>query len=309
MTVIFLNALIFVAVGIAVGLAVYIRRSGRLARLFLALPARTRRTLIANPSQLRLSGETRTITYLSCRIANAPEIEQAFREHPAHLIRLFEKRVGALYEAVLAHGGTVERFGSAGFAAYWNAPLGNGEHAVQAMGAATRMMGVIRGQNAMTTLRPAAITTPPLQLAIGMATGPAACGLFGGVYSVSGACVPRAEELRAACAEYGFTALADAETAVQAAQRYALLEIDRPARGTDETAAIYALLGDQGVRASPTFRALATFHERIFAAFEAQDFAQARALIAQAANLSGASAKLYDLYLMRDLRGPLRAAS
>ncbi len=196
MTVIFLYALIAIAAGIAVALAIYIQRSGKLARLFLALPARVRRTLIANPSLLRLKGETRIITYLSCRIANAPEIEQAFREHPAQLIRLFEKRLGALYDAVLAHGGTVERFGSAGFAAYWNAPLGDAQHAVQAVGAATRMMGVIRGQNAMTNLRPQTITIPPLQLAIGLATGPAACGLFGGAYSVSGACVPRAEELR-----------------------------------------------------------------------------------------------------------------
>ncbi|HEY4125274.1 MAG TPA: hypothetical protein VGM36_11720, partial [Rhizomicrobium sp.] len=245
----------------------------------------------------------------SCRIANAPEIEQAFREHPAQLIRLFEKRLGALYDAVLAHGGTVERFGSAGFAAYWNAPLPDAKHSMQAVGAAASMMGVIRAQNAMTALRPNAITAPPVQLAIGLATGRAACGLFGGVYSVSGACVPRAEELRGACADYGFTALADAETNAQAAPHYALLEIDRPARGTDETPAIYALMGDSGVRASPTFRALATFHERIFAALDAQDFAEARSLVAQAGNLSGASRKLYDLYFLRDLREPLRAAS
>jgi adenylate cyclase len=308
-TLLFLYALIAIAAGIAVGLLVYIQRSGKLARLFLALPARTRRTLIAKPSALKLDGETRTLTYLSCRIANAPEIEQAFREHPAQLIQLFEKRLGPLYDAVLAHGGTVERFGSAGFAAYWNAPLADAQHAVQAIGAATRMMGVIRGQNAMTNLRPHAIAIPPLQLAIGLATGPAACGLFGGAYSVSGACVPRAEELRGACAEYGFTALADAETTVKATSQYALLEIDRPARGTDETAAIYALMGDSGVRASPTFRALSTFHERIFAAFDAQDFAEARALIAQADKLSGASHKLYELYRIRDLRGHLKAAS
>jgi adenylate cyclase len=175
------------------------------------LPRTTRATLIRKPSLLKLGGETRTITYLSCRFANAPEIEQALRAHPAQLIRLFEKRLGALYEAVLAHGGTVERFGSAGFAAYWNAPLDDKEHGAHAVAAAVRMMSVIRTQNAMTVVRHE-IPTPPLQLAIGLATGPATAGLFGGVYSVSGACVPRAEELRAACAEYGFAALTDAAT-------------------------------------------------------------------------------------------------
>lgn len=302
-----LYALIVVAAGTAVSLLVYIQRSGKLSRLFLALPRTARTTLIRKPSLLKLHGETRTITYLACRIANAPEIEQALRSHPAQLIRLFEKRLGALYEAALAHGGTVERFGSAGFAAYWNAPLDDREHAAHAVAAAVRMMSVIRTQNAMTVVRHE-IPTPPLQLAIGLATGPAAAGLFGGVYSVSGACVPRAEELRAACAEYGFAALTDAETAAQA-QQFALLEIVRPARGTDETSAIHALLGDPGVRASPTFRALATYHERIFAALDAHDQKEAATLISQASHLSGASAKLYELYRRRDLREPLRQAS
>jgi adenylate cyclase len=302
-----LYALIVIAAGTAVGLLVYIQRSGKLSRLFLALPRTVRRTLIRRPSLLKLHGETRTITYLSCRFANAPEIEQALRTHPAQLIRLFEKRLGALYEAVLAHGGTVERFGSAGFAAYWNAPLADREHAAHAVAAAVRMMSVIRTQNAMTVVRHE-IPTPPMQLAIGLATGPAAAGLFGGVYSVSGACVPRAEELRAACAEYGFTALADAETAAQA-QQFALLEIDRPARGTDETSAIHALMGDPGVRASPTFRALATYQDRIFAALDAHDQKEAAALIAQASHLSGACAKLFDLFRKRDLREPFKQAS
>lgn len=302
-----LYALIVIAVGTAVSLLVYIQRSGRLSRLFLALPRAARTKLIRKPSLLKLHGETRNITYLSCRFANAPEIEQALRTHPAQLIRLFEKRLGALYEAVLTHGGTVERFGSAGFAAYWNAPLDDREHAAHAVAAAVRMMSVIRTQNAMTVVRHET-PAPPMQLAIGLATGPATAGLFGGIYSVSGACVPRAEELRAACAEYGFIALADAETAAQAEQ-FALLEIDRPARGTDETSAIHALLGDPGMRVSPTFRALATYHAHIFAALDAHDRKEAATLISQASRLSGASAKLYELYRRRDLHEPLKQAS
>ena len=202
----FLSALIVIATATAVSLTVYIQRSGKLARLFLALPPETRRALIRKPSLLKLGGETRTITYLSCRIANASEIEQAFREHPAQLIHLFEKRLGALYDAVLAQGGTVERFGSAGFAAYWNAPLEEGAHALRACAAAARMMAVIREQNTLPPRRDT-ILPPPIKLAIGLATGRAAAGLFGGAYSVSGACVPRAEDLRTACEDYGFAAL------------------------------------------------------------------------------------------------------
>lgn len=310
--ILFLYALIAAAAGTAVALAVYIGRSGRLSRLFLALPEQTRRTLIRRPSQLKLDGEIRTITYLSCRIANAGEIEQAFRQSPARLIRLFEQRLGPLYAAVLEHSGTIERFGSAGFAAYWNAPLNDPEHGAHAVAAATRMMEIIRSQNAMTSLRatPAAIAAPPMQLAIGLATGPATAGLFGGAYSVSGACVPRAESLRTACETYGFTALADGPTA-RAAPRFALLEIDRPPpQDNDEPGALYALLGDPALRASPTFRAVETFHAGIFAALEADNPEEAQTLIEQAAQLSGASPKLYALYLARlPQLNPLKAAS
>jgi adenylate cyclase len=303
-----LYAVIVLACGACAGLAVYMRRSGKLSRLFLALPPQSRAALIRRPSLLHTKGETRAITYLSCRVANLPEIEQRFHERPAQMIRLFEKRLGALYRAVLEEGGTVERFGAAGFAAYWNAPLGDAHHAPHAAAAAASQMAIVREQN-IRPMRPGASAPPPLQLVIGLATGCAAAGLFGGLYSVSGACVTRAEALREACMDYGFCALADAETAAQTAERFALLEIDRPAGGSRDTAAIYALLGDQGVRASPTFRAAETFHARIFAAFGAQDHDGARALIAQAAKLSGASAKLYDLYLARDPRTPFRQAS
>ncbi|HTO39667.1 MAG TPA: hypothetical protein VL026_01715, partial [Rhizomicrobium sp.] len=142
------------------------------------------------------------------------------------------------------------------------------------------------------------------------ASGPATAGLFGGAYSVSGACVPRAETLRTACETYGFTALADGETA-GGTPRFALLEIDRPApQGSDEPGALYALLGDAALRASPTFRAVETFHARIFAALKTGNPEEARTLIAQAAQLSGASHKLYALYLARLPQvSPLKAAS
>jgi hypothetical protein len=89
------------------------------------------------------------------------------------------------------------------------------------------------------------------------------------------------------CAAMGFSALTDAATQANASQGFALLDLG-------ETGGLYALLGDQSMRASPKFRALSAFHERIFAAIAAHAFGDARDLIAQARKLSGASQKLYD---------------
>jgi hypothetical protein len=53
------------------------------------------------------------------------------------------------------------------------------------------------------------------------------------------------------------------------------------------------------LRASQKFRALQSFHQRIFEAYRAGDWARARGLVAQCRVLSGVSARLYDFYLER----------
>ena len=74
--------------------------------------------------------------------------------------------------------------------------------------------------------------------------------------------------------------------------------ISPPAKATRRSG-LFALLGNPVVRASPKFRALIAFHEHIFASLHQQQWAKARALIAQCRRLSGASQKLYDLHLTR----------
>ena len=67
----------------------------------------------------------------------------------------------------------------------------------------------------------------------------------------------------------------------------------------DETVKLFAILGNPLVRASPKFRALATFHDHIFESMRSQQWAKARELIDQCRKLSGASQKLYDLHIRR----------
>lgn len=288
--------LLLVLAGVAL-LAVLYGRQVRLARLFFALPASARRKILRSPSLLRLEGERRKITYLSCRIANMDELEQAFSGRPAQLAALLEKRLSGLRSCALEQGGAIERTGSTGFAAFWNAPLDEPQHTGKALAAACRMMRYLAEQSEVHR-------GAPLKLHIGIASGEAIAGFIGGAYSVSGACVRRAEDLRAACGRYGFAALADDETA---AHDFALLKIDRSADEKFGTPAIHALLGDRSVRASPTFRALSAYHERIFAALDTNRHEEARLLMSQAAALSGASRKLYDLYAERT--APLKQAS
>ena len=62
---------------------------------------------------------------------------------------------------------------------------------------------------------------------------------------------------------------------------------------------LYAMLGNPLVRASPKFRALATFHDHIFQSLRTQQWEKTRDLIEQCRKLSGASQRMYDLQLAR----------
>ena len=81
---------------------------------------------------------------------------------------------------------------------------------------------------------------------------------------------------------------------------FAFLEVDFIAmEGSDGPVKLYALLGNPVMRASPKFRALATFHDHIFQSMRAQQWQKARDLIEQCRKLSGASQRLYELHLAR----------
>ncbi|MBN9591587.1 MAG: hypothetical protein J0I02_05070, partial [Alphaproteobacteria bacterium] len=123
---------------------------------------------------------------------------------------------------------------------------------------------------------------------IGRGRGPMA-----GVYSVFGTAVERAAALTGNAD--GFAIICDGATAAVASAQFALLPLDMPNDVAGENQR-HAVLGDQGMRASPQFRAAATFHARIFDAMAAGEYAAARDLVAQTRRLSGASQSLYDRY-------------
>jgi adenylate cyclase len=265
------------------------RRNAKLDRLFFALPSAVRAVLVKD---VMPDAASRGITYLSCRLPDVAQLEQQYRENASQLVRLLDGILQSLLEAALSTGGTVERFAAGGFSVCWGAPLANENHAAHACAAAARMLSVMQQHNRF-PLSDGRNAPRALSIAIGIASGPAISGVFGKTWSVAGECVSRAEELRMQCATLGFSVIVDAATQASTANGFALLQI-----GAADNLQ-FALLGDQGMRVSPKYRALSTFHERIWAALDARAYSDARELILQAKKLSGASAKFYDQLLAR----------
>jgi adenylate cyclase len=261
-----------------------------------SLPVATIETLARRPQLLNLQGETRSVTYLVCGVRGLTELAAAHKNHPASFTSLMQQVLSPLMEQALAHGGTIDRMTADGFAAFWNAPLEDADHALHACEAA---QGIATMAGRIKEILPQGV-----EIGVGIATGPVIAGGFGGHgrtgYSVHGEAVAQAGRLQALTHQYG-AALIVADGPRRAAERgFAFLELDTIAAGqSDPPVTLHALLGNPAARASPKYRALSVFHDHIFQAIRKQHWQMARDLIAQCRRLSGASQKLYDLHLAR----------
>lgn len=219
------------------------------------------------PDLLMPEGQRRTITYLVCGASGAEQ-----------------KTLTSLIDQVLEHGGALDRTSADGFAAFWNAPLDDADHALHACEAANGLAAVAAEAG--------------LPISVGLATGEVIAGSFPAGYGVHGDAPLLAERIRSLAHRYGSPLLAAEETRKQAERTLAFLEIDTIASGAGNTI-LYALMGNSGVLVSPKFRALTVFHDHLFQAIRKQNWRLARDLIAQCRRLSGANQALYDLHLAR----------
>jgi adenylate cyclase len=283
------------------------RARGMLRRAFAeVLPAHTIEIMARHPERMTLEGESRTVTYLACGVRGFAELASSFRGDPAAFTRLMQRVLEPLMNEALKHGGGIGRLTVDGFTAFWNAPLDDSEHAVHACESANGMMEAIARTNEIITheRRIDGVAMSPVEIGIGITTGPAIAGGFKAhgrtAYSVNGDCTLLATRIQQISGQYGPAIIVSEDTRKASERGFAFLEVDYIAIGNyDEPVKLYAMLGNPVMRASPKFRALATFHDHIFQSMRSQQWAKARELIDQCRKLSGASQKLYDLHLAR----------
>jgi adenylate cyclase len=258
------------------------------------------------PELLNLSGETRTMSYLICGIRRYPQLAEAFADEPEGLRRVTRRTMTALSQTVLRYHGVVDRITPGGLAAFFNAPLEDPEHAVHACECALAMTRAMEAVNHALEQQRRSDGSPyaPVEIGIGVHSGLGVVGDFGtesrAEYTVAGRSVQLAQEIEAASTKYGPAVIVTDATRKLAERNFAFLEMDTVITpNASEPVKLFALLGNPLLRASPKFRALATFHDHIFQSYRAQEWGKARALIEQCRTLSGASPQLYDLYMSR----------
>lgn len=279
-------------------------RAKKLDVLRRRLPPKTLQRVKRDPRLQSLTAETRTMTFLVCRIRGFAEIVDFFAGDPEGLSRLVRRALTPLVQAVHDRGGTVDRIVPGGLTAFFNAPVDDPDHAIHGCECALSMLQAIEKVNHVLEQGRHPDGTPyeSIGIGIGLNTGPAIVGNFGTEsepdYAATGRAASGAEELERLSANYGTAILVGRTTQEQAERSFAFLEVD-VLSGLGEPAPLFALLGSPLSRANPKFLALKAFHEHIFEAYRARQWDKARGLIAQCRALSGANPVLYDLYSER----------
>jgi adenylate cyclase len=137
-------------------------------------------------------------------------------------------------------------------------------------------------------------------MGIGISTGTCVVGNMGSNqrfdYSVLGDAVNLAARLEAQTKNYGVGVVVG-EATYALAPEFAALELDLIAvKGKSEAVRIYGVLGEEEMAESENFKNLAKHHNQMLAAYRAQSWQDARALMEVCTKLDSSLEKLYDLY-------------
>jgi adenylate cyclase len=194
-----------------------------------------------------LGGERRDLSVLFCDL----------RIEPADMTRLANSFLSAASEAILAEGGTIDKYMGDAIMAFWNAPLEQPDHAARACRAA---LGIIDNLGTVNEARLRDGSDMPLAIGIGINTGACVVGNFGSRrrfdYSAVGDAVNVASRLQTETKRSGWAILLGPETAARAGD-FATLPLGLfELRGRSHQIETHALLGDGTLAASPLFRRL-----------------------------------------------------
>jgi adenylate cyclase len=232
------------------------RRRAEVRRIFgrFVTPAVVER-LVETPDRIVLGGELRSLTILFSDVRDFTSLsEERTPEGVVSLVRSIHTPATA---AVLAEGGTVDKYIGDGMMAFWNAPLEDPEHAAKACRAALGIAAAMR-----------ALSEPSIRVGIGIHTGEACVGNVGSdqrlEYSALGDAVNLASRIENLTKLYGVEIIVS-DTTARAAPEFAFLELDRVrVKGRHGVTALLAL---HGTEADEAFRLLAACHNAVLDAY------------------------------------------
>jgi adenylate cyclase len=264
--------------------------------------------LAQSPEKLVLGGEEREMTIMFSDVRGFTTISESYKRDPQGLTTLMNRFLTPLTNAILARKGTIDKYMGDAIMAFWNAPLDDPQHQLNACQAAVDMLGRIDELNKARELeaKEGGHTHIPINVGVGLNTGTCVVGNMGSDlrfdYSVLGDSVNLASRLEGQSKEYGFPIIVGSKTALAVKDQFAILELDFiMVKGKKEPEVIYAIAGREDTVQSGRFQRLRNLTIEMLACYRSRDWEGALAAIERGrrSDDAGALELLYRLYETR----------
>src|SRR5450631_484890 len=261
--------------------------------------------LAQSPEKLVLGGESREMTIMFSDVRGFTTISEAFKNDPQGLTTLMNRFLTPLTNAILARKGTIDKYMGDAIMAFWNAPLDDKEHELNACEAALDMLERIDALNKIREVeaQESGITFIPINVGVGLNTGFCVVGNMGSDlrfdYSVLGDTVNLASRLEGQTKEYGFSIIVGSKTAMAVKEKFAILELDFiMVKGKKEPEVIYAVAGREDTANSERFQRLRNLTIEMLACYRNRDWDGALDAIGRGrkTDLADNLEYLYDMY-------------
>jgi adenylate cyclase len=260
------------------------------------------------PERLVLGGEEREMTIMFSDMRGFTSISETYKNDPQGLTGLMNRFLTPLTNAILDRNGTVDKYMGDAIMAFWNAPLNDEEHQINACEAALDMLEQVDALNKEreAEAQEGGHAYIPLNIGVGLNTGTCVVGNMGSDlrfdYSVFGDSVNLASRLEGQSKEYGFPIIVGSNTALAAKDRFAILELDFiMVKGKTEPEVIYAIAGREDTARSGRFQRLRNLTIEMLACYRSRDWDGALAAIERGRRTDEAHSLelLYNLYETR----------
>lgn len=198
--------------------------------------------LVADPALARLGGQRREMTVLFSDIRGFTTVSE--HGQPEDIVHLLNEYFTRMVAIVFRHQGTVDKFVGDMVMALFGAPLDDPRHADHAVDAALEMLEELQRLNAHWTAQ----GRPPIDIGIGINTGPMIAGNIGSEqimsYTVIGDAVNLGSRLESLNKDYGTHIIISEATRARLTGRYDCRPLgDVVVKGKTQPVAIFELRG------------------------------------------------------------------
>jgi adenylate cyclase len=264
--------------------------------------------LALSPEKLVLGGEARDMTIMFSDVRGFTTIAEIYKDDPQGLTALMNSFLTPLTNAIIERKGTIDKYMGDAIMAFWNAPLYDPSHELNACEAALDMLDRVERLNRE---REEAAKTDgslfiPINIGVGINTGSCVVGNMGSElrfdYSVLGDSVNVASRLEGQCKSYGLPIIIGSRTASVARDKFAVLELDFIAvKGKTEPDVVYAIVGRSDLASSGRFQRWRELNMNMLSHYRSRDWTGALEAIAQglAADEENRFKTLYEVYAAR----------